>query len=157
MTENKLAIRLSTPQEDEIVAEHFYRMWLDLDFPRDAIASNWQDITLKYIENARQNLQYRAFVAEVDSSIVGSASCQLFDGLYPWIFKPESRQYGYIWGVYVEKSYRDRGIGKQLTSRAREYLESVGCTRVVLHASPQGKPVYDRLGFVASNQMHFDF
>ena len=156
MNQNNLQIETALAREDAIVAEHFYRMWLDLDFDPNSLVSNWQEITLKYIDNARQNLKYRAFIAKIEDKIVGSASCQLFDGLYPSIIKAESRLYGYIWGVYVEKSYRDRGIGKQLTTQAIDYLESLGCTRAILHASPRGQPVYDRLGFIASNQMHLD-
>ena len=156
MNQNNLYIKTATPQEDLIIAEHFYQMWLDLDFNEDSLASDWQETTLKYIHNARQNLQYQAFIAEVEGQIVGSAGCQLFDGLYPCIFQAEFRQYGYIWGVYVEKSYRHRGIGTQLTSRTMDYLKSIGCTRAILNASPQGKPIYDRLGFIPSNYMHFD-
>ncbi len=156
MNQNNFKIAKATPQEDYLIAKHFYQMWLDIGYDKDYLAADWSEITRKYIYHARQNLQYQAFIAEIDGKTVGSAGCQLFDGLYPQIIKAESRQYGYIWGVYVEKAYRDRGIGKQLTIRTRDYLKSIGCTRAVLHASPQGKPVYDRIGFISSNQMHFD-
>lgn len=36
------------------------------------------------------------------------------------------------------------------------YLQSMQCTRVVLHASAKGKAVYRRLGFVDNNEMKFD-
>ncbi|WP_036481442.1 GNAT family N-acetyltransferase [Myxosarcina sp. GI1] len=156
MNQSYFDIKTATSQNDLIIAEHFYQMWLDLGFQEDAIAANWKETTLNYIDNARQNLQYQAFVAEVEGNIVGSVSCQLFDGLYPGIFKAEFRNYGYIWGVYVEKSYRHQGIGKELTSKTIEYLKSIGCTRAVLHASPQGKSLYESLGFAIGNQMHFD-
>ena len=156
MNQDKFKIATATPQEDSLVANHFYRMWLDIGCDKDSLAADWEEITLKYIHHARQNLQYQAFIAEIEGKIVGSAGCQLFDGLYPQIIKAESRLYGYIWGVYVEKAYRDRGIGKQLTIQTKDYLKSIGCTKAVLHASPQGKPVYERIGFISSNQMHFD-
>jgi ribosomal protein S18 acetylase RimI-like enzyme len=63
---------------------------------------------------------------------------------------------GYIWGVYVEAPFRRRGFGKQLTAMAVDYLKSIGCTRVILHASPSGQPIYTSLGFVASNEMRLD-
>ncbi len=149
-------IREATIEEDSIVAEHFYQMWLDIGFPEDSIDSSWLNITLEYIDYARQKLYYRAYVAEVDSKIVGSGSCQLFAGLYPLILEEKYRKYGYIWGIYVEKAFRDRGIGKKLTAQTVDYLKSLGCTRAILNASPQGKPLYDRLGFLPSNQMHLD-
>ena len=33
------------------------------------------------------------------------------------------------------------------------YLRTIGCTRALLHASPQGEPVYKSLGFETSNEM----
>lgn len=41
-----------------------------------------------------------------------------------------------------------------MMKKAVEYLESIGCTRVVLHASDQGKNMYKKVGFsVATDEM----
>jgi ribosomal protein S18 acetylase RimI-like enzyme len=152
----QITIIEATPQEDSLIANHFYQMWRDIGVPDNAINSNWLEITLQFIEQARRDLFYKAFVAEVDGMVVGSASCQLYSGLYPNVFIPEYRKYGYIWCVYVESSYRKRGIAKQLTSMAVNHLKAVGCTRVILNASPLGKPVYEQLGFLSSNAMQLD-
>jgi GNAT superfamily N-acetyltransferase len=154
----KIAIREATQQEDLIIAKHFYQMSKDLGVPDDNINPDWLDIILQFIEQACQDLFYKAFVAEVDGAIVGSASCQLYTikGLYPNILKQQSRKTGYIWGVYVEPSYRRQGIAKQLTSATVNYLKAIGCTRVRLDASVMGKPVYESLGFSSSNAMQLD-
>ncbi|GAA6621116.1 GNAT family N-acetyltransferase [Scytonema sp. NUACC26] len=166
LIEQRIIIKEATASEDFLIAEHFYKMWLDIGFPDDAIAlsasrtrliaPDWLNITLQFVEKARRELFYKAFVAEVEGAVVGSASCQLHSGLYPNIIKQEYRKYGYIWGVYVEPSYRRQGIAKQLTSKAVTYLKEIGCTRVVLNASPLGKPVYESLGFSSSNGMQLD-
>jgi len=148
-------IRVATPQEDAIIADHFCLLWQDI-ISADSVKSNWQEITLEFIEHARQKLSYQAFVAEVDSKVVGSVGCQLFAGLYPNVLTEQYRKSGYIWGVYVEPAYRRQGIAKQLTLKSLEYLKSLDCTRAVLHASPLGKPVYSSLGFTQSNEMCFD-
>jgi ribosomal protein S18 acetylase RimI-like enzyme len=154
--QQQITIREATLQEDSLIAEHFYQMWRDIGVPDDAINPNWLEITLHFIEQARRDLFYKAFVAEVDSAVVGSASCQLYSGLYPNVFMPQYRKYGYIWGVYVEPAYRRQGIAKQLTSMTVNHLKAVGCTRVVLNASPSGQPVYEQLGFSHSNAMDLD-
>ncbi|NMG21210.1 GNAT family N-acetyltransferase [Brasilonema bromeliae] len=157
LIEGQINIREATPQEDSLIAKHFYQMWQDIGVPDDAINPNWLEITLQFIEQARRDLFYKAFVAEVNGAVVvGSASCQLYSGLNPNVFIPEYRKYGYIWCVYVEPAYRRQGIAKQLTSTTVNYLKAVGCTRVVLNASPSGKPVYEQLGFSSSNAMHLD-
>ncbi|MEI2577690.1 GNAT family N-acetyltransferase [Scytonema sp. PRP1] len=156
LIEQQITIREATQQEDSLIAEHFYQMWQDIGVPDEAINPNWFEITLQFIEQARQDLFYKAFVAEVDGGVVGSASCQLYSGLYPNVFIPEYRKYGYIWCVYVKPSYRKQGIAKQLTSATVNYLKALGCTRAVLNASPLGKPVYESLGFSNSNAMQLD-
>ncbi len=149
-------LREASWEEDSRIAQHFYQLWRDNDVPADCIKSDWQEIILQFINHARQELLFKAFVAEVDNKVVGSASCQLFAGLYPLALTENYRKYGYIWGVYVEPPYRKQGIAKKLTSMTLDYLKALGCTRVILHASPSGKPVYSGLGFSDSNEMRLD-
>lgn len=146
-------VRKATQQEDPLIATHFYHMWLDVDAPATAIQPNWSPIVVEYIEHARQNLNYQAFVAQQDDVVVGSVGCQQFAGLYPNVLKPEHRMYGYIWGVYVEPAHRKQGIATQLTQHAIAHLKSIGCTHAILNASPLGEPVYKRLGFTPTNAM----
>jgi GNAT superfamily N-acetyltransferase len=154
--QQSIIIQEAKPDKDILIAEYFYKMWIDVGIPEDGIEDNWQEIILQFIDNARQNLFYKSFLADIDGVIVGSASCQLYAGLYPNTIKSNYRQFGYIWGVYVEPEYRRKGIAKKLTNTAIEYLKTIGCTRIVLNASPVGKPVYQSLGFVESNAMHLD-
>jgi len=156
LTERNTNVREACPHEDSLIAEHFYQMWRDNNVPTHSIRSDWLDVTIQFISRARRELCYKAFVAEVDGIIVGSAGCQVNACLYPNILEDHYRKYGYIWGVYVEPPQRGRGIAKKLIGTALEYLKSTGCTRVVLHASPSGKPVYSSLGFSQTNEMHLD-
>lgn len=151
-----LQIRAATPAEDSVIVRHFYQMWLDNQVAESAIDPNWLEITLQFINQARGNLSYQAFVAEIGAQIVGSVGCQRFAGLYPNVMKPADRCDGYIWGVYVEPAYRGQGIATQLTQQAIDYLKSIACTHAVLNASPLGKSVYVRLGFTDSNLMRLD-
>lgn len=156
MTQRQIIIREATPQEDSLIAQYFYQMWQDMSIPEDAINPDWRNITIEYINTARRDLSYKAFVAIIDNVIVGSVSCQIFADLCPNVFKPEYRKTGYIWGIYVEPSYRRQGIAKRLTSIAVEYLKAIACTRVLLNTSPAGKPVYSNLGFSEGNLMQLD-
>ncbi len=151
---SKVIIQQATPKMDQIIAEHFYQLWLDNNVAADLIDDDWLEVTLKFIQQARQEAKFQAFIAQVETEIVGSISCQLFAGLYPSI--RSDRNYGYIWNVYVKSDYRRQGIGSQLTQIAVDYLNSLHCTKAVLHASPFGKPVYENIGFIPSNEMALD-
>ncbi len=156
LTQQGFRVRAVTPAEDTVIAHHFYQMWLDNQISADAIVPDWLEITLEFINQARQTLSYQAFVAEVEGQVVGSASCQRRAGLYPNVMKAAERCDGYIWGVYVEPAYRHQGIATQLTQQAIVHLRAIGCTHAVLNASPSGKSVYSHLGFVDGNLMRLD-
>src|SRR5260370_32965108 len=51
--------------------------------------------------------------------------------------------------VLVEPSLRGRGVGTALMEHALARLDGLGTDRVPLDATPLGRPVYERLGFVA--------
>ena len=148
-------IRRATPRDDGLIAEYFGRMWAEYDLD-EILTDDWREKTLSFIERAREGLKYAAFIAELDDEAVGCTACQVFSGLYPSVFHPDKRKYGYIWGVYVTPQARGRGVAKGLTNACIDYLKSVGCTRVHLHASPMGRPVYEKLEFKSSNEMYLD-
>lgn len=148
-----VSIRKAFLDEDILVAQHFYHLWLDNNISPNLIRANWLEETLNFIAQARQNLAFQTFMATINNQVVGSASGQLFAGLYPNVFQADFRNYGYIWNVYVESSYRCQGIATLLTQTAIDYLQSLNCTHAILHASPQGKAVYENLGFVPKNEM----
>jgi ribosomal protein S18 acetylase RimI-like enzyme len=147
-------IRESRPDEDPLLASHFYRMWRENDVAAERISADWESRVVAFVESARRELRYRAFIAESDGGeILGSAGCQLFAGLYPDVLEPAQRRYGYVWGVYVEPARRRAGLARRLTEATTTYLASIGCTHALLHASPSGLPVYAGLGFAPTNEM----
>lgn len=151
-----MKIYQAQPEADQIIVQHFYQLWLDNGVVPESIDPDWHKLTLEFIEQARHKLNFQAFIAQVDGKIVGSVSCQVFSGLYPLLFKQEYRHYGYIWNVYVQPDFRRQGLGKKLTQTAINHLRKLNCTKVVLHASPAGKPIYESIGFLPSNEMILD-
>lgn len=62
---------------------------------------------------------------------------------------------GLILNVYVEPDCRRRGIARQLMETLIDWAPSAGIVRLVLHASADGRSLYESLGFRASNEMLF--
>ena len=91
-------VRLAHVTEDAPIAENFRRMWAEYGLDTH-LAEDWLETTLTFIAHARETLEYAAFIAEIEGRPVGSAACQVFAGLYPSVFQPAKRKYGYIWGV----------------------------------------------------------
>ncbi len=76
------------------------------------------------------------FVAELDGVAVGTVTVCVF-GRVAWIAM-----------VLVDASLRGRGIGTALMRRALEYLDGKDVASVRLDATPLGRPIYEKLGFV---------
>ncbi|HTU80749.1 MAG TPA: GNAT family N-acetyltransferase, partial [Candidatus Acidoferrales bacterium] len=92
----------------------------------------------------------RFFVAMDGAVVVGTSGALISDG-YPFAVHRVAR--GYIFGVRVAPEYRRRGLARRLTEAGIAFLRGAGCTRIRLHASPFGRPIYERLGFTPTNEM----
>ena len=77
------------------------------------------------------------FVAEVEGEVRGTATTISFENKFAWIGM-----------VLVDPEYRSRGIGTKLLERTIEHLDQQKMPTMKLDATPQGKPLYEKLGFV---------
>jgi GNAT superfamily N-acetyltransferase len=77
------------------------------------------------------------FVAELDGQVCGTATTISFENRFGWVGM-----------VLVDPAFRGRGIGTRLLERTIEYLDALRIPSIKLDATPQGKPLYEKLGFV---------
>jgi GNAT superfamily N-acetyltransferase len=56
---------------------------------------------------------------------------------------------GWIGALAVSPEVRRRGLGTALTQACIDWLHDRGAATVSLYATPEGRPVYERMGFVA--------
>ena len=64
----------------------------------------------------------------------------------------EGRQ-GTIVNVFTEPEWRRRGIAGLLMKEIVAWSKTEKIDRLILHASDDGRPVYEKLGFKESNEM----
>lgn len=81
-------------------------------------------------------------VAEVDGEIVGTG------------VGTASGHVGWVGTIFVSPGHRTRGLGRALTAEAIARLETRGCRTLVLVATEQGRPIYERLGFEVQSRYH---
>ena len=60
---------------------------------------------------------------------------------------------GNILNVYTAREFRRRGLARVLMETAAAWCRENGVDIVILHASPEGRALYDSMGFAASNEM----
>ncbi|HEX6675593.1 MAG TPA: GNAT family N-acetyltransferase [Actinomycetes bacterium] len=82
----------------------------------------------------------QAFVAEAGGELVGASAAVLFGAN------------GWIGGVAVLPEWRGAGLGSALTTAAVRWIADAGAGTASLYATAMGRPVYERLGFVADGR-----
>jgi GNAT superfamily N-acetyltransferase len=82
------------------------------------------------------------FVMDDDGKIVGTATTLSYENRFAWIGM-----------VLVDPSHRNRGIGTTLLQHTIEYLDDAGIPTLKLDATPAGKPLYEKLGFVTEYEI----
>ena len=82
------------------------------------------------------------FVAESESHVCGTVTTMIYEGRFAWIGM-----------VLVAPEFRGQGMGTQLLNRAIKYLEAVGVPTIKLDATPAGKSLYKKLGFVTEYEI----
>ena len=60
-----------------------------------------------------------------------------------------------ILNVFTEPQWRHQGVAMLLLQRIIHWARAERLDRLVLHASEAGRPLYERLGFVGTNEMRF--
>jgi GNAT superfamily N-acetyltransferase len=70
-------------------------------------------------------------------------------------FEIVSGRQAIIQNVYTEPDWRRRGLGTLLMKEIIAWSQKTGIDSLVLHASDEGRPLYEKLGFVATTEMRF--
>ncbi len=66
-----------------------------------------------------------------------------------------SPRLGNIVNVYTEPEFRRRGLARRLVQVALDWCKDNRIDVVILHASDEGRPLYETMGFKAGNEMRF--
>lgn len=152
MPDDSVAIRLATPDEAAIIAEHRTRMFWDigrLDTERAAVmAEELQPILGPLLASG----EYVGWLAiGKGGAVIGGAGVQI----RRLLALPETSvdREALVVNVYVQSAYRRRGLARRLMVAILDWCRGQGIERVVLHASSMGRPLYESLGFTLTNEL----
>ena len=122
-----------------IVKESWHEDW-DERYP------NWRSMFLAASEKRMMQGLQRYYVAETASEIVGVAGAQVGEAFIGAVR-------GYVEAVYVVPAFRRRGIASRLMRACIEWLRSMKCDAVRLQSTVEGRPLYQSLGFVPTDEL----
>ncbi len=77
----------------------------------------------------------------------------------PWPANPKDpcTERAVILNVYTEPGFRKRGVARQIMLTILDWARQRGLRSINLHASDEGRSLYEKLGFKATNEMRLKF
>lgn len=144
-----VTLRPTTPDDFMTIVHHRRAM-----FEAMGHTANLDAMDAAFCEWLRPRLErgeYLGWFALAGEQVVAGTGLWLM----PWPAAPIDvvQTRGYILNVYTHSDYRRQGLARRLVTLAVEWCEAHNLATVELHASPQGRALYEDLGFKATNQM----
>jgi len=151
---DELPLREATEADIPVLAKFGRRMIEDASkdqpYPPEKLAA----IEEAYVPFARAHLQdgsLKAWVVESAGQIVACGTLLVLPHI-PNPIEP-TRRTARLFGMYTLPENRCRGLGRRIVEQAIEYCKTQGIKRIVLTASPMGRPLYESLGFETSKEL----
>ena len=145
-------IRRATLADTAIIARHRRSMFEEI-----GSAQNLDLVEHAFAEwlPARLDRSYFHWLAVHDGRPIGSAGVLLLD----WPPSPRDPRggLGFIYNVYVEPSHRRRGVARATLEALHQWAHDRSLGALALHASDDGRPLYEALGYLPTNEMRLDF
>ena len=98
-----------------------------------------------YFRRAVAAQQYAGLIARRGDIVVATGGMVFRE--QPGSFKNPSGKTAYILNMYTIPGFRRRGISTAIMEQLMEIARSKGYNSFELHATPDGEPVYKKLGF----------
>jgi|SRR5579859_2644263 len=156
MTRADITIREAAPGESAIILHHRRSMFRDMGEGTAKELDRMVEVARPWLQQALADGSYRHWLAlDVSGRVAGGGGVLLC----PWPPSPHypCTQRAVILNVYTESEFRKQGIARQVMLAILAWLKEQGFTAVNLHASPEGRPLYESLGFEATNEMRLKF
>jgi GNAT superfamily N-acetyltransferase len=148
-------IRSASLEEASIIVEQRCGMFVGMGFPRDAQMAKMAEEFLPWLKQKMAAGQYMAWFAEANGTVVAGSGLLLIE--WPPHLIGRSSHRGYILNIYTHPDHRRKGLAKRLTQAAVDWCRANGIEIVFLHASEQGRPVYESMGFKPGPEMRLKF
>ena len=152
MTEQAISIRAATADDAEIITAHRRAMFFEMGFRDEKSLDAMTAACRPWVRQKMEAGEYLAWLAvEPNGSVAAGLGMWLMDWP-PHMIGPGSRRAN-ILNVYTEPAHRRQGLARRLMDVALTWCREHGIRAVILHASDDGRALYQSLGFTPTNEM----
>jgi GNAT superfamily N-acetyltransferase len=149
---SQLTIREGTLADLDIIMHHRWSMYLDMGYRDESALADMIMSSRLFFAERLANGTYRAWLVEnAAREVVAGGGLFIYD-YHPSVSDRRPKR-PLIANMYTEPPYRRKGIARRLMETMIGWCREQGFGSVVLHASADGKPLYESLGFKQTNEM----
>ena len=148
-----ITIRETREDDLEEILLHRREMFADMENNPIGVLDAVVRTSRPFIRQCLSDGSYRGWFAVAPDGRVAAGVGLL---ITPWVtnpHSPEQTRRAYLLNVYTHPEFRKRGLARLLTQKVIEWCCQQGFKVLWLHASDFGRPLYESLGFVPTNEM----
>ena len=157
------SVRRARVEDAPVIGWHRARMFQDMGELSSASFDGLLNESRMWTERALANGEYVGWLGVPKSNpdvIAGGAGVQLRQ-VPPHPYQPPrdgafaKGKHAIVLNVFTEPEWRRRGLALLLMQEILHWARTEQLDRLVLHASSEARRLYERMGFVATNEMRF--
>jgi RimJ/RimL family protein N-acetyltransferase len=156
-------IRRAGLEDAAVIAQHRARMFHDMAEISDDAYAGFLAASQAWTERGLTSGEYIGWLAVLKTEphlVVGGAGVQLRQAP-PHPCRPArggnfaKGRHAIVLNVFTEPDWRNRGVANLLMEEILRWARAEKLDRLVLHASDAARSLYQRMGFIATNEMRF--
>jgi len=151
----EVKIRAAKVADLVVLIRHRRMMWFELGRKEESALALMEAAAKEYFQAALADGSYRGFLAEDNSgAVVGGGGIVVSP--WPGVLGQRQPRRAMILNMYVESAYRRKGIAQALMEAMSAWCREKEFAYVSLHASAQGRGLYEKLGFKPTDEMRLE-
>jgi GNAT superfamily N-acetyltransferase len=139
----------------ELLTTHRLKMWQDIHPELQKKIQESARFTRRWIKKGLSEGSLFGFIAKASDGEVAGSGCL-------WIREEQPRptnprlEVPYLMSMYTEKKFRRKGVAKLIVAEALRWCRKHKYERIILHASKEGRAVYEAFGFEPTTEMRLN-
>lgn len=149
------AVRAADRADAAVIAHHRAAMFRDMGQVEPAEMAALESASCECLTRALEKGEYVGWLVVSAGEVVAGGGLIVHE-LLPRPGQLSGGEEAYVLNVYCEPPHRRRGLARALMDAILDWCRERSISRVSLHASDEGRPLYEGLGFTPTNEMRLE-
>lgn len=145
-------ITMAGTDDVDLLASQRLKMWLDIHPEMETLVKGSEKTTRAWVRKNIRDGKLVGFIVRTEKGELAGSGCIWVRPEQPRPNSPRL-EVPYLLSMYTERPYRGKGVARMVVKSALKWCRDNDFERVILHASSQGRPLYESLGFEPTNEM----